>query len=235
MITTSPPETPLDDDPTSRPRPRRWPVVVGVAFAIVAGLVVSQLLVARFSPRLYAGTVLQSDDPAPSMDGLSLARTGEPVDIAAGADQVTVVFFGYTNCPDVCPASMALTAQAMAGMGVDDQARVRVLLVTVDPDRDDPTTLQTYAEQFNPTFDGVTGPIDVIDRVATEYGVFYQYGDLDATPAPAAGDNGAPVEGYTVDHTASLFGIGPDGALRIVWPPSVTADELRADIESLLG
>jgi protein SCO1/2 len=204
----------------------RWPIVIGLAVVVVAGLVVGQVLVGRLSPRLYAGTVLQSDDPAPAMDGLAFARTRNPVDVAAFDGDLIVVFFGYTNCPDVCPAAMALTAQAVAGLSEDDQARTRVWLVSVDPERDDPETLQNYVELFNPAFDGITGSVPDIDRVSTEYGVFYQ---IDPT------EHHDPGSHYLVDHTASLFGIGPDGALRIVWPPSVTVEELRADIQELLS
>jgi len=207
-----------------------WPFVVALGVVVVLGLVVGQAAVGWFSPRLYAGTVLQSNDPAPSMDGLSFARSGTPVDPAGHDGEVVIVFFGYTNCPDVCPASMALAAQAVAGMSTDDQARTKLWMVTVDPERDVPDRLQPYVEQFNPTFDGVTGEPGDIERVSTEYGVFYQHdmtaGDLSA---------GGTADGYLVDHTASLFGIDPDGTLRVVWPPNVTAEELRADIEALLS
>ena len=205
-------------------RTGRWPLVAALGAVIVLGLVVARLLVGWLSPHLYAGTILQTDDPAPTMNGLSFARTGEPVDVAAHDGDVVVVFFGYTNCPDVCPASMALAARAVSGLSEDEQARTRVWMVSVDPERDDPESLQTYVEFFDPTFDGVSGPVPDIDRVSTEYGVFYQI-----DPTAAEGHH------YLVDHTASLFGIGPDGALRIVWPPNVTAEQLRADIHELLS
>ncbi len=79
-------------------------------------------------------------------------------------------------------------------------------------------------EFFNPAFEGISGTTPDIDRVTTGYGVFYE---LEPTAAEGAED-------YLVDHTASLFGIGPDGSLRIVWPPTVTAEQLQADIEELL-
>ena len=235
LETTATPSPPSDHGTEDHERPSganprtsrgpSWLLIAAVSAVVVLGLVVGQMAVGWFSPRLYAGTVLQSDDPAPSMEGLSFARTGAPVDAVGHDGDAVIVFFGYTNCPDVCPASMALAAQAVAGMSDDDQARTNLWMVTVDPERDVPDRLQAYVEQFNPTFDGVTGESADIERVSTEYGVFYQH-DLTAV---------TPSDGYLVDHTASLFGIGPDGALRIVWPPNITADELRADIEALLG
>ncbi len=211
-----------------QPQGRRWssvPVVaVAVAATVLAGVVVARLLVGALTPHLYAGTILQGDTPAPDMDGLRFARTGEPVDVAAHDGDMVLVFFGYTNCPDVCPASMALAAQAVSGLDDDLRNRTEVWMVSVDPDRDDPDSLQTYVEFFDPAFEGVSGDTGSIDRTTTNYGVYYE---LEPTAADGADD-------YLVDHTASLFGIGPDGALRIVWPPTVTAEEIRADIEELL-
>ncbi len=201
-----------------------WVVVVAVVAVAALGLVVGQLLFGGGGPRLYSGTVLQSDDAAPTMDGLVFARDGKPADIAAKDSDLLIVFFGYTNCPDVCPASMALAAQAVAAMDEGDQVRTDLWMVTVDPERDVPADLQQYVELFNPGFDGVTGPPEIIERVSTEYGVYYQ-ADLSAES----------FDQYLVDHTSSLFGIEADGTLRIVWPPSITAEELQADIEALLS
>lgn len=224
---TSDPSVP---DPKPAPGGRRssrfWSprLVVALVAVMVLGVLVGRQLVGVFSPHLYSGTILQGETAAPPMDGMAFARTGEPVDVAAREGKVVVVFFGYTNCPDVCPASMALAAQAVAGLSDDDQAKTDVWMVSVDPERDQPDILQQYVELFNPGFDGVGGPAEAVDRVSSGYGVFYE---LEPSAASGAGD-------YLVDHTASLFGIGPDGALRIIWPPGVTADEIRADIEELL-
>ncbi len=226
---SSSPPPPTDPVTGESRRPRRLavsPLMIGaVAAAVVAGILVARLLVTAFTPHLYVGTVLQGDTPAPDMGGLTFTRTGRPVDPAAFDDDVVLVFFGYTNCPDVCPATMALAAQAVGGLDGDDRARTEVWMVSVDPERDDAASLQTYVEFFDPAFEGVTGPTESIGRVTTNYGVYYQ---VDPTAAEGADD-------YLVDHTASLFGIGPDGGLRIVWPPTVTADQLRTDIEELLG
>lgn len=218
--------------PEPGPRPktpkgrRFWsPQLVVALLAVMAlGVVVGRQLVGVFSPHLYSGTVLQGETPAPPMDGMAFSRTGEPVDVAAEEGKVVVVFFGYTNCPDVCPASMALAAQAVSGLSEGDREKTEVWMVSVDPERDNPEVLQQYVELFDADFDGVGGPVEAVDRVSSSYGVFYE---LEPSAATGASD-------YLVDHTASLFGIGPDGALRIVWPPGVTADEIRADIEELL-
>lgn len=209
------------------PGPRRRitsGLMITVAATVVAGVLVARLLFGAFAPHLYAGTILQADTAAPPMADLSFTRNGEPVDVGAQHGNVVLVFFGYTNCPDVCPATMALVRQALAGLDEGDRARTDVWMVTVDPGRDDPASLQSYVEFFDPGFEGITGEVSAIDRVTVNYGVYY---DLEPTAAEGADD-------YLVDHTASLFGIDPGGALRIVWPPTATAEEIRADIEELL-
>ena len=177
--------------------------------------------VQQFRPHLYAGTVLQSSESAPPLDSLRDA-TGAPVDLAAYDGDVVVLYFGYTNCPDVCPTTLSDLARARSGLSDGDQERVHVMMVSVDPARDDAASLQTYVEFFDPSFMGVTGEVADIDRVAAGYGVFYELGE------------GTVETGYTVDHTASLMAIGTDGALRVLWGPDVSSDALRDDLKELL-
>lgn len=196
-------------------RPR---ALVTVVLILLVLLVAGPRIVARFQPHLYSGTVLQSDRPAPSLEGLTFT-SGAPVDMAALKGEVVLVFFGYANCPDVCPTTMAALARTMADLRPEERDRVRVLMVTVDPARDDAASLERYVTSFDPAFEGVLGPDDVTSRIASLYGVFY------------AGDE---TGGSTIDHSASLIGIGPDGALRVVWPPNVTERALGSDIRALL-
>ncbi|MEZ5411366.1 MAG: SCO family protein [Acidimicrobiales bacterium] len=207
----------------SRHRPRSAALrhsqaLMGVILAVLALVVVGPRVVARFQPHLYAGTVLQSDRPAPSLEGLTFT-SGEPVTMQALEGDVTLVFFGYTNCPDVCPTTMAALGRTVAGLSPGERERVRVLMVSVDPARDDASTLERYVTSFDPTFEGVRGPDDVTNRIASLYGVYF-----------APDDAG----GSTIDHSASLIGIGPDGALRVVWPPNVTEQALASDVRALL-
>ena len=203
-------------------RRRRRPVVIwAVPAVIVAGVVAAWALSWAFRPHLYAGTVFQESTSAPPMDGLTLVN-GDPVDLAGREGKVVLVYFGYTNCPDVCPATLSAVVRATEEMG-QRGSEVDLLMVSVDPARDDPEGLEDYLDFFDPRFAGVSGGEDDIATVASQYGVFYQLGD------------GTPETGYTVDHTASLMGIGPDGSLRVVWSSGVTADALQADLEELLG
>ena len=222
------PPTPTDGsgggggDGSGGGRSRRLLVAVGVLAAVGLGLVTALALAAQFRPHLYAGTVLQGDDPAPSLAELSYAD-GTPVDLAAFEDEVVLVFFGYTNCPDICPTTMADAAGAIDRLDAGDAERTNLVMVSVDPERDDPATVEEYVGFFDPDFRGASGPVAAIDRAASSYGVFYQLGE--------PGSDGE----YLVDHTSALMGIGPDGTVRVVWASGVGSDALAADIEALLS
>lgn len=208
-------------DPVAHRGPDRRTIVrtgALLSLAVVAGLAVAWAAVGRFAPHLYAGTVLQGDDPAPALDGL-VFTDGAPADLAAFDDQVVMVFFGYTSCPDVCPITLATAAAAMSQLDPADRDRTRLVMVTVDPEVDTPERLERYVESFHPQFLGATGSRDAIADAASRYGVFHHAGGT--------------ADGL-IDHTASVLGIAPDGSLRILWSPDVTADQLAADISKLL-
>lgn len=203
-------------------RRRRLLVAAGVLAAVALGLVVATLLASRFRPHLYAGTVLQGEEPAPSLAEL-IDGDGVPIDLAAHEGEVVLVFFGYTNCPDVCPTTLADAAGAIDQLDPDDAERTNLVMVSVDPFRDDPATVDSYAGFFHPDFRGASGPTEAIDRAASAYGVFYRLGAAE------------PDGGYWVDHTGSLIGIGPDGSIRVIWASGVGSDALAGDIQALLS
>lgn len=223
MTTTSPPPIDVDDAETSRTRRRpSWPITLGLLLTVVvAGFFAARILVGLFQPHLYSGTVLQSPTPAPAMEGLVLAN-GEPLDMAAFEGDVVMLYFGYTNCPDVCPTTLSTAARARAALSEAEQERAHLVMVSVDPNRDPVDELQGYVEFFDPDFVGAGGTADDIATAAAQYGVYYVLNGDDVD------------EGYTVDHTANLLGVGPDGRLRVIWAPDVSSNALQADIEALL-
>lgn len=174
----------------------------------------------QFKPYIFSGTVLQSPSTAPSMSELVLAD-GSPVDLAAFEGDVILVYFGYTHCPDVCPATLVKAMNARDQLG-GDADRVHVMMVSVDPERDTPELVGDYVTSFDPSFIGVTGSREAIDRVTAQYGVFSARGE-------DLGDGD-----YAVDHTASLMGIDTDGHLRILWPTDIAVDNLANDLDELL-
>ncbi len=230
---TAPPDkTPRTTDhivtPSTASRPPFWKLAVAVVAAVVAGLVVVLIVGPRLlgaaTPHFYAGTVLQQSAPAPALDDLQMGD-GTPVDLAGFEGSVVLLYFGYTSCPDVCPTTLSIASQAMADLDDEQVERVRLIMVSVDAERDDPALVQEYAEFFHPTFLGAGGSAEALLNAATRYGIFY---DL------ASPDDPAKPHEYFVDHTSTLMAIDTSGALRVVWAPDATADEISGDLKELL-
>ena len=211
--------------PETKPgRSRRWTrvlrTVVLLLVAVGAGLLVAQVAVRSFRPHAYAGTVFPSAPPAAALDGLTLS-SGDPANLDDFAGDVVLMYFGYTHCPDVCPTTLSVAAEAIDGLG-DDGEQVQLLMISVDPARDPLGDLGAYVQHFHPDFLGAGGDEDAIADVASLYGIYYELHEPDDTG------------NYVVDHTATLMGIDPDGNLKVLWDPSVTPDDLEADLKELI-
>ncbi len=135
--------------------------------------------------------------------------------------KVVFVFFGYTQCPDVCPTTMAELAEVRRRLGKAGN-RVQGVFVSIDPERDTPDLLKAYLHAMDPTFIGLRGSLAQTAEVAREFKVFYQ-------KVPTK--NG----GYTMDHTAGGFVFDPEGRVRLFARYGQGADALTSDIKQLLG
>jgi len=135
--------------------------------------------------------------------------------------KAVVVFFGYTQCPDVCPTTLATLATAMKMLGRDAD-RVQVLFITIDPDRDTPALLREYVPAFDSRFLGLYGDADATARTAKEFKVIYQ-----KVPGPTPGS-------YTMDHSAGSYVFDPKGRLRLFVSNGQGADVFAHDIRVLL-
>lgn len=129
-----------------------------------------------------------------------------------------VVFFGYTSCPDVCPTSLQTLAIVLRQLG-PLAVRVQPLFITLDPERDSVATIASYVGSFDPRITGLTGSPEMIERMARGYRITYR-----RVPGSRHGD-------YTIDHTASMFHMGPDGRylgrFSQAMSPEQIADKLR--------
>lgn len=135
--------------------------------------------------------------------------------------KATVVFFGYTACPDICPTMLAKLADVMKALGGDAE-RVQVLFVTVDPERDSLERLKDFVPWFNPTFLGLRGD-DAQTKAATEeFRVF-------AARKPVEGELG-----YVIDHSTGAYVFDPAGHLRLYVKDTSSVDDITADIRLLL-
>lgn len=134
---------------------------------------------------------------------------------------VTLVFFGYTNCPDVCGLVMADMASALTRLPPQVAADVQPLFVTTDPARDTPAVVREYVDRFHPAFEGVTGPLPKIKAAAAPLGV------------PIEGMNRLPSGGYEVGHGSQVIGFAADDRAHVVWTQGTPVEDLVADIHAL--
>jgi protein SCO1/2 len=134
----------------------------------------------------------------------------------------TVLFFGYTNCPDVCPTTIYKLAEIKNGIKEDlPSANFNTVLVTLDPDRDSPERLDEYIGYFDETMLGVTGTYENIQSFTSSLSVFYQRINKE--------------EGYDFNHTASIFVFDKDGSLFATMSPANTVGELESDFFKILN
>ena len=180
---------------------------------------------------IAAATLLAACSPeAPTFKGaditgasfgreLALAdHHGKARTLADFRGKAVVIFFGFTQCPDVCPTTLTTLAEAMKQLGPDAD-RVQGVFVTVDPERDTAELLKQYVPAFDPRFVGLRGDAAQTEAVAKEFRIIFQ-------KVP-----GRTPETYTVDHSAGIFLFDPAGRLRVYeghgQPPDVLAHDLR--------
>ena len=155
-------------------------------------------------------------------EGFTLTgHDGKPHTLADWRGKVVVVFFGFTQCPDVCPTTMADMAAAMKQLG-ERANDIQVLFVSVDPERDTPQLLAQYVPAFDPRFMGLVGTPEQTTKAARAFKVFYQ-------KAP-----GKTPESYSVDHTAATYVLDRDGKLRLFARTGQGTDALVHDLTLLV-
>ena len=147
-------------------------------------------------------------------------HTGQRRSLADFKGKVVVVFFGFTHCPDACPTTLSELSSVAKELG-PDAARLQVLLVTVDPERDTPEVLRQYVPSFHPTFLGLYGTAEETAAAAREFKVYFQ-----KQPHPKGS--------YTLDHSAGTFVLDRDGRLRLFGQYGAGAKALLHDIRLLL-
>jgi protein SCO1/2 len=147
---------------------------------------------------------------------------GKPRSLADYRGKVVLLFFGYTQCPDVCPTTMADLKSVMQTLGPDAD-RVQVLFVTLDPARDTGALLAQYVPSFDPRFVGLRGDEVVTAKTAKDFKVYYQKVD------------GKTPDGYTLDHTAGTYAFDADGRVRLFIRQGQSAQAIAHDVKMLLG
>ena len=135
------------------------------------------------------------------------------------------LFFGFTNCPDVCPTALKVMQDVWKTLPTraNDKGHPKLYFISVDPDRDKLNTLKQYVEYFNPEFKGVTGKLDEIDKLTRQIGILYGYDDKDD-------DNDNE---YAVNHSAQIILIDPKARMRAVISPPHDAKTIAANFQTI--
>jgi protein SCO1/2 len=155
----------------------------------------------------------------PALDfAMTRANDGRAVTAADYRGKAVVLYFGYTHCPDVCPTTLANLAEALGKLGAQAND-VRVLFVTVDPNRDDITTMKGYVQSFAPQFDGLRGTADRLTALTRRYRVAFS-----VTPGPP----------YEVMHSNAVFVFDKAGRARLVSTDVSKPDDVAADLKKVL-
>jgi protein SCO1/2 len=178
------------------------------------------IIVTTQSPGGYRGAVL--DRPYAMPDVVLTDTGGRPFHLRADTHQpVTLVFFGYTHCPDICSTVLADVSAAMRRMDQRLRGNIQLVFITTDPARDSPAVIRKYLDRFDPAFVGLTGRLEVIERAAREVGV------------ALTGTTKLPDGGYDVGHSAQVIGFTGDDEGRLVWPHDTPVGDLRHDLTKL--
>jgi len=195
--------------------------------------------VSRTSRRAWLGGLLlaalsggctPSDKPAPhSLDITGVAygkdfsltdAQGTARTLADFRGKVVLLFFGFTQCPDVCPTALAVAVEALQALG-EDGRKVQVVFVSLDPERDTPAILQAYVSSFHPSFIGLSADVAHTRETAEHFKVFFR-------KVPQGGS-------YTLEHTAITYVFDPAGQLRLAFRAGQSALSLAEDVKLLLA
>ncbi|WP_427894237.1 SCO family protein [Kribbella sp. GL6] len=181
------------------------------------------------------GAIIRSSQDPNGMRGATLDRpysmpaatltdtNGDPFNLVTSTKKpVTLVFFGYTNCPDVCPTVMADVASALTKLDKPVQDQIQMLFITTDPARDTGPVMRKYLDRFDPSFVGLTGSLTSIKDIAKAVGV------------PVEGMQKLPSGGYEVGHGAQVIGFGKNDKANVIWLSNAAIGDLAHDFGKLV-
>jgi protein SCO1/2 len=188
-------------------------------FAAVLAAVFTMVVVAACSD---SGVGARMSAARPTGGDFVLQSAAGPLDTKALRGKVLLIYFGYVNCPDVCPISMAAGAAALNALPPAERARTQMIMVSVDPERDTPEKLKEYVAYFHPAMIGAVGTAAQTAVIAKSFGAGY-------VRQPARPDGG-----YAVDHSSLTYVIDREGKLSELLPLGASADHVVAAVRKLL-
>ena len=188
---------------------RRFFLVGVVMLSVILVVAVGAAVLMNFTPHLHGSVI---NPPIPAADFTLTDQVGKTAHLTDYRGKYVLMFFGYTNCPDECPATMAFLGQVMSQLG-NQADRVQVLFISTDPARDTPQAVGDFVTRFNPGFIGLTGTQAVLQAVWQDYGVTVE-------------DNGET-------HSSFVYLIDPQGNVRLTYPYPITPQDVTADLRML--
>ena len=191
--------------------------------ALLAGLfsaLLGVILLAACQAYEFNGT--EYPGPQPASDFVLDDVSGGSFRLSEGHGKIFLIYFGYTSCPDVCPATLATARLVLDSLG-EDADRVAMLFVTVDPERDTPEVMRNYVSAFHPNIIGLTGAPETLGTVFEDYGIVAEREEL---PESAVG--------YVMNHTTRLFLVDQEGRLRMSFGFGTPPEEVSQDVQHLL-
>lgn len=192
---------------------------VGIASFLLVGFALAlSLLLSK--PANFRGTAFVEPFP-PAADFELTNANGDTFRLSDQRDKIVLLFFGYTSCPDVCPTTLAELNLALNQIP-EKTDQVRVVFVSVDPERDTPQIVQAYASRFNSSFIGLSGSLDELEKIWQEYGVFREISESESAA------------GIIINHTARVTLIDKDGNMRLSYGFGTPVDDIVHDLDLLL-
>lgn len=191
-------------------------------FVLLFVLLITSFLFTACSKR-HTFTALVSDPPVQIEDFKLNSSDGSTFRLSELQGKYTLLSFGYTHCPDVCPTTLAQLRVAREKLG-EEAEKIAVVFISVDPERDTAEVVRNYAHAFADDFIGVSGEVEQIDAACAEFGAKYK---IDKA-------NTASAAGYEVSHSAYVYVIDPQLRLRLSIPFGAQADEIASDLQALM-
>lgn len=205
----------MENNETTTRNYKKWTlIIVGIIVGLIAGCFALTYLIEELRPPELHGMVMQSED---TVKNFTLDSVDGKVRLSDFDDKIVLLYFGYTFCPDVCPATMVELKKAMDALG-NDADKVQVIMISIDPTRDTPEKLAAYVNHFHPSFIGLTGTDEEVAGVAIPLGIFYE------------AHEGTAESGYIIDHTATVAVIDKDGYLQLIYSFDTAGEDIAEDL-----
>ena len=201
-----------------------WSITLGSIFFVIYRLRMPSTTssgAAIVDSSSYFDGVTPIDPPRKVADFTLTGTDGQPLSLSDLYGKVTLLYFGYTHCPDVCPLTLGDFKRVKDKLG-DNASKVNFLMVSVDGARDTPEQMKRFLSGFDPSFVGMTGNTDQLQAIAPDYDLYFHA-------------NVEEGENYTVDHTASIFVIDPEGNLRMSFTFGTDPDVIVGHLKDLLS